>query len=314
MELKDWYSIHQVAQLTGLSTQRIRKWEERYRAVEPRRLENGYRVYSARDVMRLKQLQKLTEEGYAIRNAVIFLEQSSFAPASAQVQDAPSVREDASFYSVQPQQTEWFLDLLLTYGGRGESRQIQDLLQKVYARFGLRYLSDKLVIPFLTQVGERWQARVWNEYQEHFASTAVRDFLIKAYSALSAPRDAPLLLAACLPGERHEIMLHLTMLEAVMSGYQVAFLGVSPAPGALADAAIHLHPQVAALSLVTQAPLETYPHMLNEINQLASRHRDTQFFIGGAAAKALLAKHELHWLQYAASVPSLFKQVGPTRI
>ena len=38
--------IKDVAEMTGLSEQQIRKWENRYHIVKPERLANGYRVYS----------------------------------------------------------------------------------------------------------------------------------------------------------------------------------------------------------------------------------------------------------------------------
>ncbi|WP_243387179.1 MerR family DNA-binding transcriptional regulator [Bacillus kexueae] len=38
------YHIQQVLNLTGLSKQVIRKWEERYQIVQPQRLDNGYRI------------------------------------------------------------------------------------------------------------------------------------------------------------------------------------------------------------------------------------------------------------------------------
>ena len=126
---------------------------------------------------------------------------------------------------------------------------------------------------------------MWDEYQEHISSLAVRDFLIRAYTSLAANTDAPLFLAACIPGERHEIMLHLSLLEAAIKGYRTAFLGVSPAPNALEDAVVYLRPRVVVLSLTTMLPLENNPRVLDDIEQLAGRHRETLFYIGGRCCK-----------------------------
>ncbi len=310
MEHKDWYSIRHVAQLTGLSTQLIRKWEERYHAVRPRRLENRYRVYSMSDVMRLRQLQKLVEEGYSIRNAVLLIEQHSVDSDGVLTdQTALSLQEDVSPYSIKQTEATLYLEQLFALGEQGEGRAIQNLLQKVYSQYGLKYLSGNLLIPFLFEIGERWESHVWNEYQEHISSIAVRDFLIKAYTSLHVPLDAPLLLATCIPSERHEIMLYLALLEAAIKGYKTVFLGASPAPRALEEAVIHLRPKVVLLSLTTMLPLENNPLVLDEIDQLASRHPDIQFYIGGKAAKLSLSTSAKRWIHFVDSIPLLFQQL-----
>jgi hypothetical protein len=55
-----------VARLTGLSTQLIRAWEQRYGAVVAERAENGRRIYTTADVEKLGLLKVLTERGIAI--------------------------------------------------------------------------------------------------------------------------------------------------------------------------------------------------------------------------------------------------------
>lgn len=60
------YTIGAVARLTGLSTQLIRAWEQRYGAVIAERADNGRRIYGARDLEKLGLLKVLTERGIAI--------------------------------------------------------------------------------------------------------------------------------------------------------------------------------------------------------------------------------------------------------
>lgn len=59
--------IGAVARLTGLSVHTLRKWEDRYGAVEPRRTEGGERVYSRTDLKRLAYIKQLAEAGMALR-------------------------------------------------------------------------------------------------------------------------------------------------------------------------------------------------------------------------------------------------------
>ena len=60
------YSIRAVAQATGLSVETLRAWERRYRVIEPRRGVSGHRIYSTRDVSRLRRLRETTACGHSI--------------------------------------------------------------------------------------------------------------------------------------------------------------------------------------------------------------------------------------------------------
>ena len=57
------YPIQLVARLTGLSAHVIRIWEQRYRAVEPRRTSSNRRLYSQSEIERLSLLRDLTNAG-----------------------------------------------------------------------------------------------------------------------------------------------------------------------------------------------------------------------------------------------------------
>ena len=63
---KTVYSIGKVARLTGLSTHTIRKWEQRYQAVEPLRSPGGDRRYDRGHVERLRLLHQLSPVGAII--------------------------------------------------------------------------------------------------------------------------------------------------------------------------------------------------------------------------------------------------------
>ena len=149
---------------------------------------------------------------------------------------------------------------------------------------------------------------IWDAFQEHISSLAVRDFLIRQYSSFVAPPDAPLFLAACIPGERHEIMLHLAMLGAAIRGFKTAFLGISPAPNALEDAVESLRPKIVVLAMTTSAPFDDNPMLFSELEQMASRHRQTHFYIGGRAAQVHFTGTG-RWVRFSSSMESLFRDI-----
>ena len=58
--------IGKVAKLTGITQDRLRVWERRYAAIKPARSKSDRRLYSFKDVERLKLMKLLTDEGDSI--------------------------------------------------------------------------------------------------------------------------------------------------------------------------------------------------------------------------------------------------------
>ncbi|NKE04012.1 MerR family transcriptional regulator [Mesobacillus selenatarsenatis] len=78
---KPLYFIQQVSEITGLSKLVIRKWEERYQIVIPKRLDNGYRVYTEADVNKILSVKNLTDQGYSVKQAALFLQKNDRNPS-----------------------------------------------------------------------------------------------------------------------------------------------------------------------------------------------------------------------------------------
>lgn len=65
------YSIHDAAQICGLTPSVIRVWEERYGWPSPRRQHNGYRAFSAIEIDELKRVAALVKSGKPISQIII---------------------------------------------------------------------------------------------------------------------------------------------------------------------------------------------------------------------------------------------------
>jgi len=61
------YRIGAAARLTGISAHTLRKWEDRYGLVEPRRSAGGERLYSGADVKRLALVKDLARSGMSLQ-------------------------------------------------------------------------------------------------------------------------------------------------------------------------------------------------------------------------------------------------------
>lgn len=70
---KHYYSIGEVAQAFGVTTSKLRFWEEEFKEIKPKRIKNQRR-YSPQDVETLKLIFHLVEEkGYTLEGAKQYL-------------------------------------------------------------------------------------------------------------------------------------------------------------------------------------------------------------------------------------------------
>ena len=80
-------------------------------------------------------------------------------------------------------------------------------------------------MPLLRELGDRWATGLSSIAEEHFFSVFLRNKLGARFHHLNRHRQGPKLLAACLPGEQHEVGLLLFALAALDRDYRVVLLG-----------------------------------------------------------------------------------------
>lgn len=268
------YYIQQVSDVTGLSKQVIRKWEERYELVQPERLVNGYRVYSQKDVNALLKVKSLSEQGYSIKQAVMIVKEDNKTIDLSIEQEPNPHYEEMNDYVFQ----------LLEKGTHCDELELHFTLQQAYHHFGLALFLTSVVIPFLKDVGNRWEKGDWDEYQESVSSLIVRDFLVQIRRNYQYRDDAPLVLGACLPYERHEVPLHIILLQFMMRGWKTILIGASPAPGSIESLVRKLKPAKVLLSATTTIPFDKDPQLLSNLDQFAAENRKIDFYLGGSGA------------------------------
>lgn len=289
MDKKVTYTIQQVAEMTGLSKQVIRKWEDRYGIIEPKRLENGYRIYTQNDVEILQKIIDLTKAGYSVKQAAILVQQQN---------------EEKEQERSNPQ-SEMLLRSLVEAGRNANEKEILRLLEQAHYLFDLQTLLDGIIVPFLRTIGDLWCDKEWGEYQEAISSQTVRDFLTNLRRHFKVDDTAPLVLGSCLPNERHEIPIHLLLVQAMLHGYRTLMLGPSPAPNAIESAVLQTKPEIVLLSGSTDAIWEDNGSALKELDSFAGTTPQTSYFIGGAAIKAKLPS--LQHIKEAHSIREVLK-------
>lgn len=123
-----------------------------------------------------------------------------------------------------------------TYDGEVADTTLADLLWQ-------RSLADaitQVVLPFLGELGDRWEQGRLSVAHEHFVSNLLRRWLW-AFGGRpgddGAVADGPVVLLACPPGERHDLVLLGFSLLLGESGARTRYLGAdTPMPAIVAAA------------------------------------------------------------------------------
>lgn len=262
------YYIKDVARITGLSEQVIRKWEDRYGIVCPARKGNGYRVYGEEEISRLLKMKALRNEGHPLKQA------AEMAVCSHVGGEGAESRNEATSY----------IHLLTANGEKCDEAELERILQQAHSELGLERFLDEVIIPFLKQVGSFWERGEWKEYQESVSSLVIRDLLVNIRRSIRPAPGAPLIIGACFPGERHEIPVHFILLKAMLKGCRTHLIGASPAPGAIESIVQQLRPDAVLLSASTTAPFLLNPGVMEDLDRFAAEQTETLFYAGGTGA------------------------------
>ena len=288
------FSIQQVSEMTGLSKQVIRKWEDRYAIITPQRLENGYRVYSQFEVDLLRKTVEFIEQGYAIKQAAT-LAHESFMQSQEAVQKISQANPFAHYIAQ-----------LVEYGAAGDDVMLIQTLQQVHLTHGIDRCLNEVVVPFLRRVGDLWCEKKWGEYQEAISSSTVRDFLASLRRTIILPANAPLIVGSCLPFERHENPMHILLLRCMLKGYRTIMLGAAPAPTAIESTVLMTQPKYVFLTGSTDAIMQDDGEAIRVIDTFAAQYPHIEFYIGGAAIEKNAAQLKLKHLHEVHSLDNIF--------
>ena len=141
-----------------------------------------------------------------------------------------------------------------------------------------------VVLPFLREVGDRWEAGTLSVAHEHFVS----DMLRRKLSALSsvpphqvledASARPPVVLLACPPGERHDLVLLCVALMLRERGVRQRFLGGDTPIPALVSAALAANADAVVLAATRSTAFTAHG------SSLARLAKDRALYLAGRGA------------------------------
>jgi MerR family transcriptional regulator, light-induced transcriptional regulator len=253
--------IGELSKRVGVSPELLRAWERRYGLLRPARSAGGLRLYSPADVERIALMQQHLAQGMAAAEA-----------AALAVREAAG--EEGARTTLRP---EAIRDELAEALDAFDEPRAQAILDRLLALATVETLLSEVIVPYLHELGERWQRGQASVAQEHFASGVLRGRLLGLARGWGLGLG-PTAVLACLPGEQHDLGLIAFGLALRSRGWRIVYLGPDSPIDTVADVTRRIEPSLAVLTAVS--PERVRP-ALPKLRELAKRHR---LALGGAAA------------------------------
>ena len=248
--------IGELSRRLGVSDHVLRAWEARYGLLQPVRSAGGFRLYSEADALRVRRMQAHLADGLSAAEAArAVLGQDSRADGRAGGTDrVPTTESELSGALRQA------LDAF-------DEPAAQAILDRLLSDLSLTAVLRDVVLPYLTELGERWERGTASVAQEHFATNVIRGRLAglaRGWGNGHGPRAV----LACAPGELHDLALMVFGIVLHRSGWRIDYLGMDTPLAELTRTVDARHP---ALVVIAATLPETLRPLAAQLTALAQR-------------------------------------------
>jgi DNA-binding transcriptional MerR regulator len=251
--------IGELSRRSGVSPELLRAWERRYRLLRPTRSRGGLRLYSGDDLERVRLMQHHLARGLAAAEAAALATKQPHTAPDAET--APADAKD---------------ELAAAFAAFDEARA-HALLDSLLATATIDSVLAVVVIPFLHELGERWERGDASIAEEHFASAVLRGRLLGLARGWGRSLG-PSVVLACAPGEQHDLALIAFGLALRARGWRIVYLGADTPLTSVVDAA---KASDAVFAVVSAVAAKRFRAHRDELRELARR---TRLCLAGAGA------------------------------
>ncbi|SOB49486.1 MerR family transcriptional regulator [Pseudomonas lundensis] len=224
-----WLPIRDVSRITGVNAVTLRAWERRYGLIVPHRTAKGHRLFSTEHIQRIQQIVLWLNRGVAVSQIKPLL-------------DAPGPSDEAPGSDWQV----WRHTLIEAISELAE-RRLDDCFNQVMSLYPTRPLCERLLMPLLDELEQRWQGQFGAQLERVFFHTWLRSKLgARIYHNNRSLKGEPVLLVnhSDLPFDPH---LWLTALLISSSHCPVEMFDAPLPVGELGLAVERLEPRAVVL-------------------------------------------------------------------
>jgi DNA-binding transcriptional MerR regulator/methylmalonyl-CoA mutase cobalamin-binding subunit len=256
--------IGELSRRVGVPVESLRAWERRYGLLAPSRTPGGFRLYGEDDVARVLAMRAHLNAGVSAAEAarLALAEELAVTAAPAPVADASE---------------------LVAALDRFDETGAQRAFDRLLAALTLDVVLRDVLVPYLHDLGERWEYGQATVAQEHFASNLLRGRLM-ALARVWDRGGGPRALLACAEGELHDLPLLAFGLVLREHGWRISYLGADTPVASVVEAARTLAPDAVVVSGTTSGALQAIATRLREVALAAP------LYLAGAAADPHVAR------------------------
>ena len=244
--------IGELSKRSGVSPELLRAWERRYGLPLPTRSAGGLRLYSQADLDRVRVMREHLDAGLAAAQAATLAMRAPAEPAPSAALSPSAMRED-----------------LAAALDHFDEPRAQAILDRVLAAVTVDTLLGEVILPYLRELGARWERGEATIAHEHFASSVLHGRLLGIARGWGLGMG-PVALLACLPGEQHDLGLIAFGLALRSRGWRIVYLGADTPVETVEEVSGEVQPNLIVLAAIAGGPAEP---LLAPLRKLARRYR-----------------------------------------
>lgn len=206
---QELFPISVVSEATGVPTVTLRAWERRYGFLVPHRTPKGHRLFSVEHIGLIRRVTALLDSGIPVSRVGDLLKLEHLQPATT--------NSGGNWDRIRGQMLDAINDF--------DEVRLDQLYNDSLATFPISIVTEELIIPLLHKVGKNWEHGVKGVAEEHFFSLYIRNKLGSRWHHSPPMLSGRRIVAACMPGDRHEYGLLLFALVARSRGFDLVLLG-----------------------------------------------------------------------------------------
>jgi MerR family transcriptional regulator, light-induced transcriptional regulator len=288
------YNIKAVSRLVGLLPVTLRAWERRYGLPRPSRGEQGYRLYSEYDLNVLRWLKKQIDSGLNIGRAVEYLHELRSIGRDPVVNWFVPREEKPVSINVLSR------ELLTALKSFDESTAIETM-RRAFAIYAVDQVLIEIIQPVLVELGEQWHRGELPIAVEHYATQFCMQNLMSMLTASAPPSRQGVIIAACAPGELHQIGLLMLVVMLRWRGWDVKYLGQDLSLERLEEALMPVRPRMLLFTATRKEAAMRLLSLPDVLRKLPEPH--PLVLLGGQAFKDT---------QLPESIPAIYLESSPT--
>ena len=199
------YNIGVVTRMTGISMATLRAWERRYDFPEAGRTAGGHRLYSERDIMRLRWVKNRIEDGMQTSQAIQALlhQEESGQFGMGEERSVPISLPSHPSGGNQSVLVSYTQDLTNAMMNKNLPKADQ-ILGEALAASSPDELILQVIGPTMAAVGDAWENEQISIATEHLATNFLRQRILMWMVSGPPPFARPPIILACAPNEWHE--------------------------------------------------------------------------------------------------------------